>query len=190
MNSSAIKPELMRCDRPLSEILLKVSRSAITIPTALRTVQALKTPYRLASHMPDLSAFTEEERRIWMYLQSGSGLKQILLDREVTRIPCYKTLFLLWLTGYLRDSEVRTVTKVKEATRTAIHQIPAEWIFPLCAGALIGVLLAPSDPPKEPPKPAAKVERLEETLQKPAWRQDENQSEEDLDAKAQDRGEE
>jgi len=168
-NSSAIKAEVVRHDRPLSDVLLLVDRSAITIPTALRTVQGLQTPYRLASRMPDLSTFNEEERRIWMHLQSGSCLKQILQDREITRIPCYKTLFLLWLTGYLCDTRPKTVTKVKEATRSAIHRIPAEWIFPLCAGALIGVLLAPSGPPKVPPKPAAKVERLQESLQKPAW---------------------
>jgi len=166
VSSNEIKPELIRFDRPLAEIILHVNRTAITIPTALRTVQNLKSPYKLAPRLPDLSAFSEEERRIWMHLQTGSGLKGILHDGDVTRMACYKTLFLLWVTGYLSDSAVRTVAKVKEATKTAVHRIPAEWIFPLCAGALIGVLLAPSDAPKHPPKPAPKTQRLHHS---PAW---------------------
>jgi hypothetical protein len=166
MNSPPPKPETVRYDRGLSEVLLHVNRNTITIPTALRTVQNLKTPYRLAPRLPDVTAFSEEERRIWMHLQSGSGMKEIMRDADVTRISCYKALFLLWVTGHLSDSTVRTVAKVKEATKIAVHRIPAEWIFPLCAGALIGVLLAPSDPPKPPPKPTPKVQRLHDS---PAW---------------------
>jgi hypothetical protein len=165
INSATIKREFVRCDRPLSDILLQVNRNAITIPTALRTVQNLKTPYRLSPRLPNFSVFSEEERRIWMHLQSGSGMKQILQDGDVARMPCYKTLFLLWVTGHLSDSAPRTTTKVKEATKSAVHKIPAEWIFPLCAGALIGVLLAPSDPPKPPPRPVHKVQHH----QSPAW---------------------
>ena len=183
-NSIAIKSDLIRYDRPFCEVLLQVPRSSITIPSALRTVQQLKPPFRLASRMPDLTSFTEEERRIWMYLQSGNGLKQILQDREVARIPCYKTLFLLWVSGYLGDSQVTTTAKVTKATTSAIRRIPAEWIFPLCAGALIGVFLAPSDPPKEIPRPAARIEPLDQSLEKPAWSTSES-TDEESDTKAQ-----
>jgi hypothetical protein len=184
VNSSRTKSELVRCDRPFSDVLLRVQRSSITIPTALRAVKELKTPYKLTRQMPDISAFSEEERRIWMHLRSGSGLNEIFRDAEVARISCYKTLFLLWVTGHICQPTEPTVKKVTEATKTAANRIPAEWIFPLCAGALIGVLLAPSNTHKEQPKPAPKVERLHDSLQKPAW------TDSDPDAKPPSRNEE
>lgn len=185
-NRPALKAELIRADRPLGEVILKAGKNAIPIPTALRTVQQqLKPPFRIDLRNPDVSGFNEEERRIWMYLQSGSGLKQMLQDREIARIPCYKFVFLLWLSGYISDSRKVTVAQEVIAKKTVsnfLQRIPPEWVYPLCAGALIGVILAPSAP--EPPKaePLNQVTPLNESLQKPAWSRD---NEKDFNAKTQ-----
>jgi hypothetical protein len=183
---AAIKPEFIRHDRPLGEILVKANKNSITIPTALRIVQQLKGPYRIRSqNFPlDLSGFTEEERRIWMYLQSGTSLKQLFQDRDITKIPCYKFLFLLWLSGSISDSQKNTPPQqIHKVSANLLEKIPPEWVFPLCAGALIGLLLAPaSEPTAAPEPPSSRVEPLNETLQKPAWSTTEH-TEEEINAK-------
>ncbi|MCI0604051.1 hypothetical protein L0156_13700 [bacterium] len=191
VNSGIMNPEFIRCDRPLADILMQANRNSITIPTAIRAIEDLKPPFRILSAKPDLSRFNEEERRIWMYLQSGSTLDQIFQDREITKIPCYKLLFLLWVCGHISDSRTTTTHQVQQVTTGLLQRIPAEWIFPLCAGTIIGVLLAPSSPePKpSPPPPAYRVETLEEeALPTPAWST--TQNEEDLNAETQGRRDE
>jgi hypothetical protein len=171
-NSALLKPEFIRCDRPLADVLMQANKSSISIPTAIRVVEELKAPFRIISRKPDLSQFSDEERRIWMYLQSGTNLEQIFQDREITKIPCYKFLFLLWVSGYIADSRMLTAREVQQATTSIFQRIPPEWIFPLCAGVLIGVLLAPStsEPKPAPLLPAYRVEPVEEEeLPKPAW---------------------
>jgi hypothetical protein len=190
VTTAAIKPEIIRNDKPLAEVILKANKNSISIPTALRTVQQLRAPYRIGpgSH-PCLSTFTEVERRIWMYLQSGSSLKQMFQDRDIMRIPCYKFLFLLWLSGSISDSQ-RVSPKQQEQIRkvsiSLLEKIPPEWVFPLCAGALIGVLLAPAPEPKispqQQPSATTGVMPLDEALQKPAWSSEQH---EDINTEAQ-----
>lgn len=168
------KPHFIRHDRPLGEVLAKANKNSIAVPTALRMVQHLKPPYRIQGQNVslDLSGFSEEERRIWMYLQSGTSLKQMFQDRDISKIPCYKFLFLLWLSGYMSDSQKMTrPQQIQKVSANLLEKIPPEWVFPLCAGALIGLLLAPaSEPPVATPEPPrSQVEPLNETLQKPAW---------------------
>ena len=188
-NSALLKPEFIRCDRPLADVLMQANKSSITIPTAIRAVEELKPPFRMVSGKPNLAQFSEEEKRIWMYLQSGATLEQIFQDREITKIPCYKLLFLLWVSGYISDSRMLTAREVQQATTSIFQRIPPEWIFPLCAGVLIGVLLAPSapEPKPSPPLPAYRVDPLvEEELPKPAW----SPKEDDINAKTQRREDE
>jgi hypothetical protein len=171
-NSGLLKPEFIRCDRPLADVLMQANKSSITIPTAIRAVEELQPPFRILSGKPDLTQFSEEERRIWMYLQSGTSLEQIFQDREITKIPCYKLLFLLWVSGYISDSRTPTTREIQQAATSIFQRIPPEWIFPLCAGVVIGVLLAPSapEPKPAPPLPAYRVEPMqEEALPTPAW---------------------
>ncbi len=172
-NRSALKSEFVRMDRPLGEVLLRARMDSITVPTALRSVQELKPPYHVHSSNPNLAHFSEEEKRVWMYLRSGSTLKQILQDPDIARIPCYKTVFLLWLSGYISDSRKVQPQPLPKITTNILEKIPPEWVFPLCAGALIGVLLAPASAPKTAPSPVPRVEPLNETLQKPAWSDEE-----------------
>ena len=171
-NPVTLKTEFIRCDRSFSEVLLSASRDSISIPTALRVIQDLKLPYRVQSIQPDQSRFNEEEKRIWMHLKSGNSLKQMLHDPEITRIPCYKLIFLLWLGGYIADSRKELQPKPLIVTsKTFLEKIPPEWIIPLCAGTLIGVLLAPASTAPSPP-PAAQeqgIEPLEESVKRPAW---------------------
>ena len=177
-NSGLLKPEFIRCDRPLADVLMLANKNSITIPTAIRVVEELKPPFRILSGKPDLSQFNEEERRVWMYLQSGSTLEQIFQDREITKIPCYKLLFLLWVSGYISDSRMPTAREVQQATTSIFQRIPAEWIFPLCAGTIIGVLLAPSAPEPKPAPPPAVYRNgplEEEALPKPAWSTEKNE---------------
>ncbi|MGH9856375.1 MAG: hypothetical protein ACRD4B_00895 [Acidobacteriota bacterium] len=66
-----------------------------------------------------------------------------------------------------------------------LEKIPPEWVIPLCAGALIGVLLAPAPPEAKitTPEPApTRIAPLEETLQKPAWSAESEDENEDLNA--------
>ena len=178
-----IKPEFIRSDLPLGEVLMQTSRHSIAVPSALRMVQEFKGPLRLCGGNPDLKACTEEEQRIWMHLRSGTAVKQMLQDAGIARIPCYKFLFLLWLCGYITDtrstrSDMSVVPKIRGKL---LERIPPEWVFPLCAGALIGVILAPAPDPEPLPAPAYKaIEPLDESLQKPAWSQ-----KEEFNAKAQ-----
>jgi hypothetical protein len=173
------KPEFIRNDRCFGEVILKAGKNSITVPTALRIVQQLKGPYRIQSqNHPDLSGLNEEERRIWMYLQSGTSLKQMFQDRDISIIPCYKFIFLLWLSGYISDSQ-KAIHSQKNLQKMGTHfleKIPPEWVIPLCAGALIGVLLAPAPPNHTKiaaPEPApTTIAPLDETLQKPAWSTD------------------
>ena len=176
-NTGPLKPEFIRCDRPLAEVLMEVNKNSITVPTAIRTVEQLKPPFRIRSGKPDLSHFNEEERRVWMYLQTGAALEQIFQDREITKIPCYKVLFLLWVSGYISDSRMPAVKEIHQTTVSIFQRIPAEWIFPLCAGTIIGVLLAPSapEPKPTPPLPVYQTVPLEEeNLPKPAWSTEES----------------
>ena len=182
------KAQFIRNDRPLGEVLAKANKHSIAVPTALRIVQHLKPPYRIQGQNVclDLAGFNEEERRIWMYLQSGTSLKQMFQDRDIAKIPCYKFLFLLWLSGYISDSQKMTrPQQIQKVSENLLEKIPPEWVFPLCAGALIGLLLAPSSEPTASPEPppSSRVEPLNETLQKPAWST--QQTEEKTNAKAQ-----
>ena len=179
---AAIKPEFIRNDRPLCEVIVKANKNSITAPTALRIVQQLKGPFRIsAQNLPlDLSGFNEEERRIWMYLQSGTSLKQLFHDRDITKIPCYKFLFLLWLSGYISDSQrVTPPQQIQQVSANLLEKIPPEWVFPLCAGALIGLLLAPTSEPKAAPQPPPTVTPLNESLQKPAWSTEQHEEEDE-----------
>jgi hypothetical protein len=167
-----IKHEFIRTDRPFGEVLILADRNRMAVTSALRIVQQMKEPFRICGENPETGAWSEQERRIWMYLQSGNSLKQMLQDAEIAHIPCYKFLFLLWLCGYIseaRPAPKREVVPVKISVGL-LEKIPAEWVFPLCAGALIGVILAPSTEPK--PTPAheyRKIEPVEEPTAAPAW---------------------
>ena len=174
-NAARLKPDMVRCDRSLGDVLICASRSSIAIPTALRVLQALTPPYRIQSRVADTSGFSEEERRIWMHLESGNDFKQILRDPEIARIPFYKMIFLLWVSGFISDGRKVAAQKVIPVSATLLQKIPPEWIFPLCIGTLIGVLLAPDSVP-EPPPPVTRVRPLEESLQRPAWSQDDEES--------------
>jgi hypothetical protein len=118
-----------------------------------------------------------------MYLQAGSSLKQMFQDRELARIPCYKTLFWLWLCGFISDSRKPPVAPSPKPSISLLEKIPPEWVIPLCAGALIGVILAPSSPPEPLPQPVQTVEPLHESLQKPAWSNEEELTQSREDAK-------
>ena len=160
-------PEIFRCDRPLGDVLLYANKNCIAIPTALRVVYELKPPFKVQSQNVNVSSFTEEDQRIWMHLQSGNSLKQILQDESISRIPCYKTLFLLWLTGTISDSRRSISLPATKVSVSLLQRIPPEWVIPLCAGALIGALLTPSPaPPIVPSTPAA--EQREESPD-PTW---------------------
>jgi hypothetical protein len=165
--AKGMKPDAVRCDRPIADVLMQITRSSISIPDSLRLVQDLHSPLRTTAKKPNPLTWNEQERRIWMYLQSGSTIEKVFQDPEIAKVPCYKFLFLLWVCGFMSDSRPITPKEVHKATTGLLDRIPAEWIFPLCAGTLIGVILAPSSPPKEPPPPAPNYHL--ETVEKPSW---------------------
>ncbi len=174
------KPQFVRFDLPFGEVLLKVARDSITIPTALRAVQFLKQPFKLNVSMVDSSRFNDEEKRILLYLQSGSSLDRIFEDRQITKIPCYKILFILWLCGCLSDTRPVPATPKEVVTMSFLQKMknmPADWIIPLCAGVLVGVLLAPSTAQQPNAKPGHRIEPLRESLDRPAWSTDTERTE-------------
>ena len=164
-------PEIFRCDRPLGDVLLYANKNCIAIPTALRVVYELKPPFKVQSQNVNVSSFAEEDQRIWMHLQSGNNLKQILQDESIARIPCYKTLFLLWLSGTISDSRRSIPLPTTKVSASFLQRIPPEWVIPLCAGALIGALLTPSPEPQIVPAPPA-VEQRNEPWSPPTQNQD------------------
>lgn len=185
-SSRPVEPKLdfVRCDIPFSSILMQADRDSLEIPVALRMVHSLQPPFRIKAPLRASEAFlTESEKRLVPYLQAGCSITEMLRDPELDHLTCYRTLFLLWLAGVLFDSGSNTASKREHVPVSPFWQrmksLPPDWIFPLLAGMVLGVVLAPSGDAPAAPVPVHKLEAVHEILQKPAWRTDPEQSEEE-----------
>ena len=157
----------------LGELILHCDRSWVEIASALRCAQQIPVPYGIPDMNAVESGLCEREKRILHYLRRGSSLSEVLMDPDLDRITCYKVFFLLWVSCYLQG--VRTETAAADASIRSpvlqrIRSIPPDWIVPLFAGVLVGVLLSPSaDQKANPREPSAHIDNLKEAIQRPAW---------------------
>jgi hypothetical protein len=169
------KQKFIKVSIPLSHIILSAERSNIETTSALRVAKDFPKALRLKDGSMLETPLQTAEMRILHYLKVGSSLEDILHEPDLDRITCYRVLFLLWLAAKLQEPRIRPAAG-KASTSPRIHlwnrirSLPPEWIFPLLAGVMIGVLLSPGphiEAKKEQPQ---KTEKLKDVLQKPAWR--------------------
>ena len=167
-----LKSEFIRVDVPFSEMMLSCERSSIEVSGAIHLVQKLVGPYRLAGDGKLEGRLDEKEKRVVQYVRAGYCLGEMFRDAELDRMTCYKTLFILWLSGYLKDSSCRQTTSTEEGRKSILSRIrsfPRDWIFPLFAGVVIGALLAPPSAQVPREEPPARIERWKDIREKPAW---------------------
>lgn len=177
------KADFVRSDIPFSHILMQSDRESVETPVALRMVHTLRPPFRMKSQPAAWEPFLmEPEKRLVPYLQSGCSITEMLRDPELDHLTCYRTLFLLWLAGLLSDSSTSSIPKSRSLPDSAfwrrVRSLPPDWIFPMLAGMLLGVVLAPSGEKHAAALPVQKLETVHEILQKPAWRADTETTEE------------
>lgn len=155
---------------PFSELILSLERASIEIRSASEFALDLLTTYRISNLAAIEPALVQNEKRIMHYLKAAALLPDMLLDPELDRITCYRTLFLLWLSGRLHClPKTNTVVAVKTETfLEKLRSIPPEWIVPFVVGILLGLVLAPH--PSAPlPKAPARQESASDIPGKPAW---------------------
>jgi hypothetical protein len=168
------KRQIIATTMPLSDLILSCDRTWIEIPSALRCLELLLSPYRVADTAAIERALQDNEKRMMHYLKRGANLSDILQDPELDRMTCYRTLFLLWLAGYLSPPQRMSETQPKERSVspiwTRIQSIPPDWFIPLVAGVFIGVLLSPAPEQRAThPNASPKFQNLKEVIERPAW---------------------
>jgi hypothetical protein len=159
---------------PFSELILSLERASIEIRSASEFAQELLATYKIHDLGALEPALERTEKRMLHYLKRAASLQEMLLDAELDRITCYRTLFLLWLSGRLYCLP-KTNTAVAVKTETLwekLHSIPAEWILPFVVGILLGLFLAPHPADPVPKAPAARQESAGDIPEKPAWSTD------------------
>jgi len=150
------KDEFVRLDSPLSSLLFSCERNSLETRTAIRIAHVLPAAYRVFDWPQVEAALEGRERRMIPYLKAGCSLQEILHDPELDHISVYRVFFILWLTGQLLENQ-RTSPSIPSRKSNPrwerIKSVPPDWIFPLIAGAILGVLLTsrPSPPATSAP---------------------------------------
>lgn len=169
-----VKQQFVPAEIPLDQLILTVDRSAVEVRTAIRFSQSMPAPYRIANWRLVETALPPKEQRLMHYLRSGAPLALMLKDPDLDHVTCHRVCFLLWLSGSLIEQrpfrKQIALPMRKRAIWTHLSAIPPEWIFPLFIGVMIGVVLSPSAPPNlHDHQTTPRMEKLKDSLQKPAW---------------------
>lgn len=181
----ACKHHFIRADLSLQEIILAGDRSFVDTRAAIRFAQSLPPYYRVVN-WPIIEKFLlPQEKRMVNYLKSCAPVSAMMKDPELDKMTCYRLLFLLWLAGAMLEPSARKHFKSANAPQSSLllqrmRSLPPDWIFPLFAGVVIGVILAPG-PGKSarPASPPQSMESLRDVMTKPAWQTDEQSKHED-----------